>query len=100
MATIRRTWSELSREAQADELATTFSGAAAPPNQAVIDLLDGYSAVSLVEDGENFTAYQIEDRGVVWTCGSCGDTTFFRGQSRYQSGSGIDYYEKHLPECI
>ena len=97
---IRRTWSELSREAQADELATTFSDAAAQPNQTVLNLLDGYSEVSLVEDGENFSAYRIDDRGVVWICGSCGDTTFFRDQDQYQPRGGIDYYEKHLPECM
>ena len=53
---IRRIWTELSREAQAQELATAFSAAAAPPNHTVLNLLDGYSEVSLVDDGENFSA--------------------------------------------
>lgn len=78
----------------------TFSDVATPTNQAVLDLLDGYLEVSLTADEENFTAYWIKDRGVVWICGSSGGTTVFQDQTRYQPGSGADYYVKHLPDCF
>ena len=99
MTTIRRMWSELSPEAVAKELENAFPGVAAPATPVLIDLLRGYEEVSLLDDGENFTAYRMGPADIVWICASCGHTTAFNALVEYEATDGTNIYEIHLPEC-